>query len=153
MAEAFVATGNQNAISTDITALNVSQPGSAAARGFVYYFSAGVAGDTAGADQVQGIVAGRVTDLGTSDAVVPTPLDPASDVSVLTGTGENHTVEPSYTADAELWDGSIHLRSLLQVHLRNPWVIPSVASNGVGFLLQSNASATDLWHVGAEWEE
>jgi len=153
MADAYVATGNQNAITTDITALTVLQSGSATARGFIDYFSAGVAGDTTMADHMQGIVAQRATTAGTGTAVVPAPLDTAAAVSGLTGTAENHTAEPTYTSATELWDGSIHLRSLLQVHLRRPWVVPSTANAGIGFFLQSNASATQLWHFTAEWEE
>ena len=152
MADAYVATGNQNVITTDITALVVSQTGAPTKRAGIYYFSAAFAHGTP-ADHVQGIAVQRSTAAGTDTPVVPAPLDSDAPVSLLTDTGENHTAEPTYTSATELFDGSVHIRSLLQYHARIPWLIPNTANAGIGFFLQSDGSRTDLWHFTAEWEE
>jgi hypothetical protein len=102
---------------------------------------------------MQGIQFVRSTAAGTDTAVVPNPIDTADVASGLTDCGENHTVEPTYVTDGELLDQTVHMRSLLQYHARKPWVIASTASVGVGMLLASDGSRTDLWKGQMEWEE
>lgn len=151
MADAYVITGEQNVVGTDITALVCSQPVAALKRAKVYYVGASEEGTPA--DFMQGIQFTRTTAAGTDTAVTPNPLDPAAGASSLTACGENHTVEPTYTANSELFDQAIHMRSLLQYHARNPWVIPVTNDNGIGALLALDGSRTDLWKVQMEWEE
>ena len=151
MGASFTTTGNQNVITTDITALTVTQRSSPVRRGNLYYFEAAFAGGTP-ADHVQGLIAQRTTTEGTGTAVVPAPHD-AAEAAATVLSDENHTAEPTYTSATELFDGSCHMRSRLVYDARKPWVIPATADNGIGIFLQSDGSRTDLWHFMAEFEE
>lgn len=76
----------------------------------------------------------RITTAGTSTAVTPSPIDPADAASAMTA-GQNHTIEPTYTA------GLVMLRLPLNQRATFRWVagqggelvIPATASNGLGF--------------------
>lgn len=75
----------------------------------------------------------RCTAAGTSTSVTPRNLDPA-DATTEFDAGQNHTVEPTYTAGAELLYVPLNQRATFR------WVaapgcelvIPATASNGVG---------------------
>ena len=75
----------------------------------------------------------RCTALGTSTAVTPQPLDPA-DAATESDAGENHTIEPTYTANAVLLAIGLNQRATFR------WVAapggeltyPATASNGLG---------------------
>lgn len=75
----------------------------------------------------------RVTAAGTSTGVTPRNLDPASATTELDA-GQNHTVEPTYTASTELLFIPVNQRATMR------WVaapgaelvFPATASNGVG---------------------
>lgn len=76
----------------------------------------------------------RITAAGTSTAVTPVALDPASAATEFDA-GENHTVEPTYTSNSELHAMAFNQRSTVQWYAP-PYgeiVIPATASNGVGF--------------------
>ena len=75
----------------------------------------------------------RCTAAGTSTSVTPQPLDPA-DAATETDAGENHTIEPTYTAGAVLLSISINQRATFR-WVASPGgelVYPATASNGVG---------------------
>lgn len=76
----------------------------------------------------------RITAAGTSTAVTPVALDPASAATEFDA-GENHTVEPTYTANSELHAMAFNQRSTVQWYAPpyGELVIPATASNGVGF--------------------
>lgn len=75
----------------------------------------------------------RCTAPGTSTAVTPQPLDPA-DAATEADAGQNHTVEPTYTASALLLEIALNQRATFR------WiaceggrlVYPATASNGIG---------------------
>lgn len=75
----------------------------------------------------------RCTAAGTSTGVTPRNLDPASATTELDA-GENHTVEPTYTAGSELLFIPVNQRATMR------WVavpgaelvMPATASNGIG---------------------
>ena len=75
----------------------------------------------------------RCTAAGTSTGVTPVPLDPA-DAATETDAGENHTVEPTYTAGAIVWDQSINQRAAYRWVARQgkELVWPATAANGLG---------------------
>jgi hypothetical protein len=75
----------------------------------------------------------RFTAAGTSTGVTPRNLDPA-DATTEFDAGQNHTVEPTYTAGGELLFIPVNQRATMR------WVaapgcelvIPATASNGIG---------------------
>lgn len=75
----------------------------------------------------------RCTALGTSTAVTPQPLDPA-DAATEGDAGENHTIEPTYTANAILLAVGLNQRATFR-WVASPGgelVYPATASNGLG---------------------
>lgn len=75
----------------------------------------------------------RVTAAGTSTAVTPQPLDPA-DAATEADAGENHTIEPTYTAGAILLAVGLNQRATFR-WVASPGgelVYPATASNGLG---------------------
>ena len=75
----------------------------------------------------------RCTAVGTSTAVVPQPLDPA-DAATEGDAGENHTIEPTYTAAAFLMEVALNQRATFR-WVASPGgelVSPATASNGIG---------------------
>ena len=96
------------------------------------------------ADNAFNYIVGRVTAAGTSTAVTAQPLDPA-DSAALADCGENHTVEPTYTA------GAVHLSISLNQRATFRWVAypggelvyPATAANGFG-IKTPTASAVSI---------
>lgn len=75
----------------------------------------------------------RCTTAGTSTAVTPQPLDPA-DAATEADAGENHTIEPTYTAAAILLNIGLNQRATFR-WVAQPYgelVTPATASNGIG---------------------
>ena len=75
----------------------------------------------------------RCTALGTSTAVTAVELDPGDPAS-LTTNGENHTVEPTYTANKELLQICVNMRATFRWVAREGSEIkaPATAANGLG---------------------
>ncbi len=75
----------------------------------------------------------RITAAGTSTGVTPTALD--ADAATESDAGENHTIEPTYTANLILLSIALNQRATFR------WVAapggelvgPATASNGLGF--------------------
>lgn len=75
----------------------------------------------------------RYTAAGTSTAVTPQALDP-DDPAATASAGENHTAEPTYTADAVMLNISCNQRST-QRWVASPGgeiILPATANSGVG---------------------
>lgn len=75
----------------------------------------------------------RDTAAGTSTAVTPSALDPADPASTTTA-GQNHTVEPTYTAGAILGHLALNQRASHRWigDPNGPFVVPATANNGIG---------------------
>jgi hypothetical protein len=75
----------------------------------------------------------RCTAAGTSTGVTPQPLDPADAVTEFDA-GENHTVEPTYTANAILLNIPLNQRATFRWAAApgGELVTPATAANGVG---------------------
>ena len=75
----------------------------------------------------------RCTALGTSTAVTPQALDPA-DAATESDAGENHTVEPTFTAGAILLAIPLNQRATFRwvAAPGGELVYPATASNGIG---------------------
>jgi hypothetical protein len=88
--------------------------------------------------------AGRTTAAGTNTAVTPQPLGPTTTAAVATA-GENHTAEPTYTANAILWRLALNQRASHSIILdpEAGWVVLPSANNGIGFY-PTHASSTVL---------
>lgn len=84
----------------------------------------------------------RSTAAGTSTAVTPSALDSADPAAIATA-GQNHTVEPTYTAGAILFHLALNQRASVRAALdpSAPMIVPATASNGLG-LYPSHASFT-----------
>ena len=75
----------------------------------------------------------RCTAAGTSTGVTPQPLDPA-DAATEMDAGENHTVEPTYTAGAILLNIALNQRATFRWQQDPAYglVFPATAANGFG---------------------
>lgn len=94
----------------------------------------------------------RCTAAGTSTAVVPQPLDPA-DAATETDAGENHTIEPTYTAAAILLNIALNQRATFR-WVAAPYgelVTPATAANGIG--VQTDVSSAVIVTTQAMIEE
>ncbi len=96
----------------------------------------------------------RATAEGTATEVVPT-RDDVADAEASANVGENHTVEPTYTATEELLELSLNHRASFRwvaVNEKRRLVTPATASAGLGIITE-HPSATVDYGVQAEWEE
>ncbi len=128
----FNVTGEQTTVETSPgeTIINLFSPGTTrkAEIGYVALSAGGTM-----ADQVQRAQIQRTTVVGTEGAgVVPGEDDPDGPAAIFDA-GEDHSVEPTYTAGAELWDEDIHVRNTPQIQLQQDmrWKLVAVASNGI----------------------
>lgn len=83
----------------------------------------------------------RITAAGTSTAVVPQPLDPA-DAATEMDAGENHTIEPTYTAAAILLHIPLNQRATFRwvAAPGGELVAPATASNGLGIITPTGSA-------------
>lgn len=105
------------------------------------------------ADILMEFNAQRGTTSGTGTAHTPIPLDPADGASVTT-VEENHTAEPTYTADEILLHFGLHMRAAYRwvAAPGKEWVIPDSASNFIGFRGE-HASAVPVNQVTVHFSE
>lgn len=95
------------------------------------------------ADAAIQLTAQRYTAAGTSTAVTPQPLDPA-DAAFLGVAGENHSVEPTYTAAAIVLNVAFHQRAGF-VYYAPPGAeitVPATNAAGIGFQTDAISSGT-----------
>lgn len=145
--------GTQAIASPDDTTLNITCDSLTVRRGKIVEFTLGSDGAATAADTIVTWTAQRCTTQGTNTSVVPLALNPA-DAVALTNAGENHTAEPTYTADAVLFKAGLHMRATYR------WVaapgaelvFPATANNGIGWF-PTHASATHLTVAHALFEE
>ena len=132
MADRYATTGNNAAITgAASTSLTLHSLGTTH-RAEIFYAAFSAGGTMA--DQVVEEIVQRLTALGTEGATaVPTPFDGAAPAAIFDG-GQNHSVEPTYTAATELWDENIHVRALAQLQLQpdGHWMLPATLNAGIG---------------------
>jgi hypothetical protein len=104
------------------------------------------------ADNAFRYIVQRCTALGTSTAVTPQPLDPA-DAATESDAGENHTVEPTYTANAILLAIGLNQRATFRwvAAPGGELVYPATASNGLG--IQTPSASTVAITATVHFEE
>lgn len=104
-----------------------------AIRPLIYFMVFGASGTPA--DNALQWLIQRFTAAGTSTAVTPEPLDNAAGQPAASATaGENHTVEPTYTAGDVLLNVPLNQRATYNWQAREgrELKLPAVAANGIG---------------------
>lgn len=140
MGRRYVTDGNQNAAaSTTILGLTSATT----IRPKLYELVFGSAATPA--DQAFNMQVNRYTAAGTSTGVTPQAADPA-DPAALAAAGENHTVEPTYTAGAVMLSFSINQQATFRwvVPPEEGIVAPATAANGLGLLFVVVSGGTAL---------
>jgi len=117
-----------------------------------YYFRAGFSSTPA--DQAGVITARRTTDEGTNTDVAPVALD-FNDGASLTDAGENHSAEPTYTADSEMLALALNTKHTVTWYAPpgGEIVTPATASRGLGFELAVITSGTPDIYSTIHWDE
>jgi hypothetical protein len=110
--------------------------------------------ETAPADIAMLFTVRRYTAAGTSTAVTPLALDPA-DPAFLGQAGENHTVDPTYTANAILLNIPLNQRATFRwVAVQGgELVYPATTANGIGIETDVISSTTPLVTAQVHVEE
>ena len=151
MSAKYSASGSQTLTTTAVTALGLTAATASLRRAFISEFIIGDVGTPA--DNVVLHTAQRVTAAGTATAVTPTKLDPA-DAASDTVAGENHTVEPTYTASEEVFEIPLNTRATFRWVAAPGYEIVIPATNAAGVAWKAlHASATTDWRVTAAWRE
>lgn len=137
MGARYGVTAQESAVGTvDVTAANVV--GGTGLRVRLYDFMVGAGGTPA--DNVLNWTLQRSTTAGTLTAVTPQALDSADPAAEATA-GENATVEPTYTAGAELAEFPMNQRATYRwvAAPGGELIVPATANNGLGFQVRSPA--------------
>lgn len=121
----------QRTASATLSLGSITAPGSGMRRAWIWDVVLG--SEAAAADNPFLYILQRVTAAGTRTSVTPQQVDPG-DAAAATTAGENHTVEPTYTAGAILLEVPLNQRATMrwQVDPRDGLVIPATANNGIG---------------------
>jgi len=106
------------------------------------------------ADNAWEFILGRYTAAGTSTSFTPVALDPPDPAS-LASSGFNHSVEPTYTANAYLLRIAGNQRAAVR------WVaapggelrMPATAANGIGCLSNAVGGSAVAMSFTTHWEE
>lgn len=141
--------GEQNIASPTVSILGIT--GAATCEPSVFFVSLGYEGTPA--DNTIVWYAGRHTAAGTATAVTPQNLGPST-VTALTSSGENHTAEPTYTANAILFRLGLNQRSAQSIVFdpEGCLTMPASANNGMTFY-PVHASVTALFSMMLHFRE
>lgn len=129
----------QRTASTSASVGNVTAPASSMRRVRVY--DALFGSDDTAADGTFLFTLQRCTTTGTRTSFTPVALDAADAASAFTA-GENHTVEPTYTANQIVLDWPMNQRGSTRwvaADKDSELVIPATANNGIGVLTPTAA--------------
>lgn len=121
--------GEQNIASPDDSMLTLTA--TAAVNPSIFYFTIGFEGTPAD-NQLPWYIQ-RFTAAGTGTAVTPQNLGPDTTAATAVG-AENHTIEPTYSANAVLWRLGLNQRAAYSVVLDPEGCLtaPATANNGLG---------------------
>ena len=138
---------NANPVDTTITLTSAST-----VRPVAYYFGVSC-GVTAPADNAILWTAQRCTAIGTGTADTPQALDPGDPASLATVTID-HTGEPTFTANATLFNLCLNQRATLQwfADAAGGLMAPATANAGIGWF-STNTSYTGDVYVTVHWAE
>lgn len=106
------------------------------------------------ADNAWEFILGRTTAAGTSTAFTPIALDPA-DPAALAAAGFAHTVEPTYTANAQVLRIAGNQRAAVRwvAAPGGEIVLPATAANGIGCLSNAIGGSAVAMSFTVHWEE
>lgn len=151
MVATYKITGENNIASPADTALTVAANATTPQRNEFLEIEMGHEG--APGDNTIVYIVQRVTALGTGSAITPRPTDPADRASQSV-CAENHTAEPTYTANEELVELPVYQRASWRIvpPPRAPLITPATVANGLGFFA-NHASVTTLYRMGGGWVE
>lgn len=152
MGAKYQAKGDQTLTTSLTTALTVGSNAATAQRNYITEYLLSIA-LTPSDSQITWTVQ-RCSALGTSSAVTPGQINPA-DRAPQAAVGENHTVEPTYTANAFLLE-SLYLNARATFRWQAPpgGELVHAATVGAGIGWQAlHASRTEDFAVSALWEE
>jgi len=147
----YSASGNQNLAAGALTCLTVAANAAIPNRNYIYELIFGNEGTPA--DHVSLWTVQRCTVLGTNTLVTATKLDMADRIAGAL-CGENHTVEPTYTANEELLEIPLNHRATFRwvAAPGSEIVTPGTAASGIG-VWSLHAAATTLFRAVAVWVE
>ncbi len=124
----------QRTASTTASVGNITAPAASMRRVRIYDVVLG--SEAAAADNPFLWYLQRCTTTGTRTSFTPVSLDPADAACIFTA-GENHTVEPTYTANAIVLEVAMNQRATVRwvaADRDSELVIPATANNGIGYL-------------------
>lgn len=149
MGRRYSSDGNQNAAAA-VSILGLTSAATIRPKIYEIIFGSGATP----ADQAFNMNLQRYTAAGTATAVTPRPLDP-NDPASLAAAGENHTVEPTYTADLVLLSFSINQQATFRwvVPPEEGIMLPATAANGAGLLFVVVSGGTALCEATFHHEE
>src|SRR3990167_5376670 len=144
----YIAVGSQTLTTSRSTALSIAANATTAHRCRFYEFWWA---NLTPADAVTRHLVELITAVGTSTAVTPRPVDTA-DRAAQAQCGQNHTVEPTYTASSSRLDIPLNHRATMRwvAYPGSELVTPATASSGLA-LSALHATATSDWVAGAMW--
>ena len=147
----YSASGNQTLTTPADSALTVAANAAIPNRNRIYEIV--IANEGTPADNLIVYTVQRCTALGTNTLVTATKMDQADRVAGAL-CGENHTVEPTYTAAEELLEIPLNARATFRwvAAPGSELVTPATAASGVG-AWGVHASAVTDYRVGMMWEE
>ena len=135
----FAATGDRATSTTLATVLGWNAVSTTKLERLRFFFLSVACTGTPGDVQIE-ILVQRYSADGTNSAITPKPIDFA-DAASLSVAGDNHTVEPTYTAaEVMLWD-SFHQRGRLVWYAAPGGEIVTPATNEAGLGIQTDASS------------
>lgn len=147
----YSASGNQNLDSSDISALTVAANAGTPHRNKITEILFGNVGTPD--DQVVLYTVQRCTVLGTN-TLVTASLDDLAERAAQALCGENHTVEPTYTANQEVLEVPANTRATFRwvAPPEGEIITPATAASGLG-VHSIHASVTTEFRIGMRWKE
>lgn len=148
----YSAKGDQTLITTFLTALTVGSNATTAQRNALYRYILSI-GLTPSDSQIT-FEGQRASALGTSTAVVAGLLDPG-DRAAQAAVGENHTIEPTFVADAFfLEEMALNARATFMWNAFPGEIVNHAATIGAGLAFKAlHATRTEDFLVQAFWDE
>lgn len=148
----FTAKGAQ-ACSTSARITVLGLVSASTVRPAIFAFTVGASG--APVDRAIEWILQRFTAAGTSTSVTPHARDPAYQGLALATAGQDHTVEPTYTAGAIVKDFPLHQKNTFEWHAyddKAQIILPATNNNGVGASV-FDSSYTGSCEIEFEWRE
>lgn len=148
----YQAKGDQTLTTSLTTALTVGANASTAQRNHIYRFILSIA--LTPSDSQITHTGQRCSALGTGSAITPGLMDPGDRAAQAT-VADNHTIEPTYTANSLFLDTmALNARATFVWNAFPGEGLTHAATAGAGLGWQAlHASRTEDWAVQAYWEE